>query len=192
MARQGCLDTRGGVTQGGGEFDTAKAIVEIGSSGEVASVVVPTRMSGVHRVPAPVNMADVESRAADARGEVWRTARRIDSPPCGVPASPAGGCVAKARRIRRRAIPRASSNGGDGAAHERRARAGTVCRWRRHADEIQRASRVSRRRSARPMPGVQVDNRFKLRPRRAVTIRGSRRSRAVGVRGGASCSDGIP
>ena len=50
-----------GVTQGDGEMNTAKAVVEIGSNGEVASVVVPTRMQGIHRVPAPVSMADVES-----------------------------------------------------------------------------------------------------------------------------------
>ena len=50
-----------GVTQGDGDMNTAKAVVEIGSNGEVASVVVPTRMQGIHRVPAPVNMADVES-----------------------------------------------------------------------------------------------------------------------------------
>jgi hypothetical protein len=50
-----------GVTQGDGEMNTVKAVVEIGSGGEVASVVVPTRMQGIHRVPAPVSMADVES-----------------------------------------------------------------------------------------------------------------------------------
>lgn len=50
-----------GVTQGDGESNTAKAVVEIGGNGEVASVVVPTTMRNGYRVPAPVNMADVES-----------------------------------------------------------------------------------------------------------------------------------
>ena len=50
-----------GVTQGDGAGNTVKAVVEIGANGEVASVVVPTRMQGIHRVPAPVNMADVDS-----------------------------------------------------------------------------------------------------------------------------------
>jgi hypothetical protein len=50
-----------GVTQGEGEFNSAKAVVEIGGNGEVASVLVPTTMRNGYRVPAPVNMADVES-----------------------------------------------------------------------------------------------------------------------------------
>jgi hypothetical protein len=50
-----------GVTQGDGEFNSAKAIVEIGGNGDVASVTVPTTMRNGYRVPAPVNMADVES-----------------------------------------------------------------------------------------------------------------------------------
>ena len=50
-----------GVTQGEGEMNTVKAVVEIWTNGQVASVVVPTKMAGIHRVPAPVNMADVES-----------------------------------------------------------------------------------------------------------------------------------
>ncbi len=49
------------VTQGEGEFNSAKAVVEIGSNGEVASVVVPTKMANGYRVPAPVSMVDVES-----------------------------------------------------------------------------------------------------------------------------------
>jgi hypothetical protein len=50
-----------GVTQGEGEFNTAKAVVEIGTNGQVASVVVPTRMAGIHRVPDVVKMADVDA-----------------------------------------------------------------------------------------------------------------------------------
>ena len=50
-----------GVTQGEGEFNSAKAVVEIGGNGEVARVVVPTTMRNGYRVPAPVNMAEVES-----------------------------------------------------------------------------------------------------------------------------------
>ena len=50
-----------GVTQGEGEFNTAKAVVELGTNGQVLSVNVPTRMQGNYRVPAPVSMADVES-----------------------------------------------------------------------------------------------------------------------------------
>lgn len=61
------------VTQGDGEGNTVKAIVEIGSTGDVASVVVPTRLQGIHRVPAPVNMADVE---AALRARAGRMASR--------------------------------------------------------------------------------------------------------------------
>ena len=50
-----------GVTQGDGESNTAKAVVEIGSNGQVASVIVPTRLQNGYRVPAEVRMADVES-----------------------------------------------------------------------------------------------------------------------------------
>ena len=50
-----------GVTQGEGEMNTAKAVVELGGSGQILSVNVPTRMQGVWRVPDRVNMADVES-----------------------------------------------------------------------------------------------------------------------------------
>lgn len=59
-----------GVTQGEGDFNTAKAVVEIGTNGQVASVMVPTRMQGIHRVPAPVNMADVESALRSRAGRV--------------------------------------------------------------------------------------------------------------------------
>ena len=48
-------------TQGEGESNTAKAVVEIGTNGQVASVVVPTQMRNGYRVPAPVNMSDVET-----------------------------------------------------------------------------------------------------------------------------------
>ena len=50
-----------GVTQGDGEFNTVKAVVEIGANGDVASVRVPTKMAGIHRVPDVVKMADVEA-----------------------------------------------------------------------------------------------------------------------------------
>ena len=50
-----------GFTQGDGEGNTVKAIVELGQNGQVASVTVPTRMQNNYLVPAPVNMADVES-----------------------------------------------------------------------------------------------------------------------------------
>ena len=50
-----------GVTQGEGDFNTAKAVVELGTNGQVLSVNVPTRMQNNYRVPARVNMADVES-----------------------------------------------------------------------------------------------------------------------------------
>jgi len=50
-----------GVTKGKGEFDTVKAVIELGTSGQVTNVNVPTKMSGIHRVPDRVNMADVEA-----------------------------------------------------------------------------------------------------------------------------------
>jgi hypothetical protein len=50
-----------GVTQGEGDFNTVKAVVELADNGEVGSVRVPTRMQGNHRVPAPVAMADIEA-----------------------------------------------------------------------------------------------------------------------------------
>jgi hypothetical protein len=59
-----------GLTQGEGEFNTARAIVEIGSGGEVASVVVPTMMRNGYRVPAPVNMADIESALRTRAGRL--------------------------------------------------------------------------------------------------------------------------
>lgn len=59
-----------GVTQGNGEFNTVKAVVEIGADGQVASVRVPTRMAGVHRVPDVVKMADVEAALRARAGRV--------------------------------------------------------------------------------------------------------------------------
>jgi hypothetical protein len=59
-----------GVTQGKGEFDTAKAVVELGTNGQVLNVSVPTKMAGVHRVPAPVNMADVDAALRARAGRV--------------------------------------------------------------------------------------------------------------------------
>ena len=59
-----------GVTQGQGEFDTAKAVVELGPNGQVASVNVPTKMAGIHRVPDRVNMADVEASLRTRAGRL--------------------------------------------------------------------------------------------------------------------------
>ena len=62
-----------GVTQGEGEFNTAKAVVELGSNGQVASVTVPTRMQNNYLVPAPVKMSDVDS---DLKARAARLASR--------------------------------------------------------------------------------------------------------------------
>jgi hypothetical protein len=62
-----------GVTQGEGESNTARAVVELGANGQVASVNVPTRMVGNYRVPDRVDMADVE---ASLRTRAGRTASR--------------------------------------------------------------------------------------------------------------------
>ena len=59
-----------GVTQGKGEYDTAKAVVELGPNGQVMNVSVPTRMAGIHRVPDKVNMADVEASLRTRAGRV--------------------------------------------------------------------------------------------------------------------------
>lgn len=62
-----------GVTQGEGEGNTVKAVVDLAANGDVASVRVPTRMQGAYRVPAPVSMADVE---ASLRARASRVAAR--------------------------------------------------------------------------------------------------------------------
>src|SRR5688500_9761462 len=62
-----------GVTQGKGDFDTARAVVEIGTDGLVANVKVPTRMANGYRVPDVVKMADVE---AGLRARAGRVATR--------------------------------------------------------------------------------------------------------------------
>jgi len=62
-----------GVTQGDGDFNTAKAVVEIGADGQVASVRVPTRVANGYRVPDVVKMADVE---AGLRARAGRVATR--------------------------------------------------------------------------------------------------------------------
>jgi hypothetical protein len=62
-----------GVTQGEGEYNTVKAVVELGANGQVASVTVPTRRQGTHIVPDRVNMADVE---ASLRARAGRLAAR--------------------------------------------------------------------------------------------------------------------
>jgi hypothetical protein len=59
-----------GVTQGEGEYNTVKAVVELGANGKVASVDVPTRMRGKDRIPAPVSMADVETGLRARAGRV--------------------------------------------------------------------------------------------------------------------------
>jgi hypothetical protein len=59
-----------GVTQGQGEFNTVKAVVELGANGQVASVNVPTKMAGIHRVPDRVDMADVEASLKSRAGRV--------------------------------------------------------------------------------------------------------------------------
>jgi hypothetical protein len=59
-----------GVTQGEGEYNTVKAVVELGANGQVASVNVPTKMAGIHRVPDKVNMADVEASLRTRAGRV--------------------------------------------------------------------------------------------------------------------------
>lgn len=57
------------VRQGDGAGNTAQALVELGPSGELASVTVPTRRQGSWLIPVGVPMADVESglRARAAR-----------------------------------------------------------------------------------------------------------------------------
>ena len=50
-----------GVSQGEGDGNTVKAVVELSESGEVASVRVPTRMQGSWRVPAPVAMSEIDA-----------------------------------------------------------------------------------------------------------------------------------
>ena len=55
-----------GGTQGGGENNTAYAIVEIDRTGAVSSVRVPTIRKNNYTVPAPVVMKDIE-RALEAR-----------------------------------------------------------------------------------------------------------------------------
>ena len=62
-----------GVSQGDGEMNTVKAVVELAQNGDVASVRVPTRQQGAYRVPAAVSMADVE---ASLRARAGRVASR--------------------------------------------------------------------------------------------------------------------
>ena len=58
------------VTQGKGEFDTVKAIVELGPNGQVLTANVPSKMSNGWRVPAPVNMADVDAALRARAGRI--------------------------------------------------------------------------------------------------------------------------
>jgi hypothetical protein len=62
-----------GVSQGDGEFNTVKAVVEIGGDGQVANVRVPTRMANGYRVPDVVKMADID---AGLRARAGRVASR--------------------------------------------------------------------------------------------------------------------
>jgi hypothetical protein len=63
-----------GVTQGDGDFNTARAVVELGADGQVALVTVPTRRdrSG-YLIPAAVAMSDIE---AGLRARAGRVASR--------------------------------------------------------------------------------------------------------------------
>jgi hypothetical protein len=58
------------VTQGEGDFNTAKAVVELGANGQVLSANVPSRIEKGYRVPAPVNMADVDAALRARAGRV--------------------------------------------------------------------------------------------------------------------------
>ena len=59
-----------GVTQGEGEFNTARAIVELGADGTVASVVVPTKKMNGYLVPAAVAMSKVEEGLKNRAAQV--------------------------------------------------------------------------------------------------------------------------
>ena len=63
-----------GVTQGEGEFNTVKAVVELAADGQVASVNVPTRRDRTgYLLPDKVSMADIE---AGLRARAGRVASR--------------------------------------------------------------------------------------------------------------------
>jgi hypothetical protein len=64
-----------GVTQGEGEGNTIKAVVDLATDGQVASVKVPTQKKGGWDIPAPVSMADVEA-GLRARASAARIATR--------------------------------------------------------------------------------------------------------------------
>lgn len=57
------------VRQGDGEGNVAQAVVELGATGEIAQVTVPTKQRGSWLIPAGVSIADVEAglRARAAR-----------------------------------------------------------------------------------------------------------------------------
>ena len=59
-----------GATQGAGEYNTAYAIVELGPTGQVASVAVPTVRKNGYLLPAPVAMADVDAGLRTRAGTV--------------------------------------------------------------------------------------------------------------------------
>jgi len=52
-----------------GRDDSVTAVVELGTSGEVASIQVPTRHTNGHRIPAAVAMAAVEASLRDRAAE---------------------------------------------------------------------------------------------------------------------------
>ena len=59
------------VSQGEGEFNTARAVVELGANEQVASVNVPTvKARDGYVVPGPVSMADIEARLRVRAGRV--------------------------------------------------------------------------------------------------------------------------
>lgn len=63
-----------GVTQGDGDFNTARAVVELSTEGRVVNVNVPTRVSADgYTVPGTVSMTDVE---AGLRARAGRVASR--------------------------------------------------------------------------------------------------------------------
>lgn len=59
-----------GVSQGEGDFNTARAVVELGANGQVAAVSVPTARQNGHLVPGPVSMSDVEAGLKARAGRV--------------------------------------------------------------------------------------------------------------------------
>ena len=59
-----------GVTQGNGESNTAYALVELGASGQVTSVNVPTLKRNGYTMPAPIVMADIDAALRTRAGKL--------------------------------------------------------------------------------------------------------------------------